>query len=171
MTHRRETARLSRQNSHRKATVESLVRHLLMKNRIRTTQPKAHVASRLMDHLITLGKKGEKNLSANRALFRYLKDRQLVYRLVHTVSPLFKDRRGGYTRIIKLIARKGDRAPMAILELVEFPFEEAKKESRPSKTEAESAPIQEKESVQEKAAQQEDKGSFLSGLKKFFRKR
>lgn len=168
MRHRVETARLNRQNSHRKATLKSLARSLLEKNRIRTTLPKAHEASRLMDHLIQLGKRGD--LAAHRAVAGYLGDRELVHRLFSTVAPLFKNRNGGYTRIVKLVSRQGDRAPMALLELVEFPMDESK-EKVSGKAEKEPATVKEKEIAKEETSSEEGGKSFLSGLKKFFQKK
>ncbi len=154
MRHRVQRSRLNRQNSHRKATVNSLVRSLVLRNRIQTTLPKAQVAARRADRLMTFGKRGD--VAAQRMAFQSLQSRELVHRLIHVLAPLFKERKGGYTRIIKLMPRKGDAAPMALLEWVEFPLEEVKKAPEA----VEKAGEKEKQSV-------EGKPSFLKGLKKF----
>ena len=156
MRHRVQRSRLNRQNSHRKATVNSLVRSLVLRNRIQTTLPKAAVASRLANRLMTLGKRGD--VSAQRMAFESLQSRELVHRLIHLLAPLFKCRQGGYTRIIKLMPRKGDAAPMALLEWVEFPLEE-----KPS---VETKEAKEKKEVTKEVAV-EEKPSFFKSLKKF----
>ena len=161
MRHRVQHSRLNRQNSHRKATVHGLLRHLVLRNRIQTTQPKARVVARLANHLITVGKKGD--VSAQRRAFSYLQSRQLVYRLIHSLVPLFKSRQGGYTRIVKLVPRKGDAADLAQLEWVEFPLEEIKKAPATSGIKEQPA-----EAKKEEVEAEQGKRSFLKGLRKFF---
>ena len=117
MRHNRRTLRLGRNFSKRKALLENLVGSLLTYQEIHTTLPKAKAAKRLADHLITLGKDG--SLSAKRQVFSYLQDHQLTSKVFREVAPRFKDRKGGYTRILQLARRKGDGATLAILELTE----------------------------------------------------
>ena len=93
--------------------VSSLLRHQLIK----TTVHKAKAAQRLADRMITLGK--DDSLAARRRVFSYLQDHELTSKIFSDVAPRFKDRKGGYTRIMRLQRRKGDGAEMAILELTE----------------------------------------------------
>ena len=109
--------RLSRNSSLRKATLRDLARATLIRQRICTTQAKAKEARKLVDKLITLGKKG--TLAAKRRAFSILSDHKIVSDLFVKTSPRFKNRVGGYTRIIKLGNRRGDNAALAYLELTE----------------------------------------------------
>ena len=109
--------RLSRNSTLRKATVRDLAKATLIAQRICTTEAKAKEARKLVDKLITLGKKG--TLAAKRRAFSILTDHKLVSDLFAKTSPRFKNRIGGYTRIIKLGTRRGDNAALAYLELTE----------------------------------------------------
>ncbi|MEI8012044.1 MAG: 50S ribosomal protein L17 [Candidatus Omnitrophota bacterium] len=104
----------------REATVRDLVKAVLINFTIRTTKVKAGEARKLVDRMITLGKNN--TLAAKRRAFAILCDHGLVSDLFNKVAPLFVNRHGGYTRIIKLaINRQGDNAEMVILELTEKP--------------------------------------------------
>ena len=109
--------RLSRNSSLRKATVRDLAKATLVAQRICTTEARAKEARKLVDKLITLGKKG--TLDAKRRAFSILTDHKVVSDLFVKTSPRFKNRVGGYTRIIKLGTRRGDNAALAYLELTE----------------------------------------------------
>ena len=110
--------RLSRNQSLRKATVRDLAKATLIQQRIRTTKAKAKEARKLVDRLITLGKKG--SLAGRRKAFSILCDHHLVSQLFNKTAPLFKQRLGGYTRIIPISARRmGDNAELVYLELTE----------------------------------------------------
>lgn len=109
--------RLSRNSSLRKATVRDIAKATLIQQRICTTEAKAKEARKLVDQLITLGKKGR--LSDRRRAFAILCDHQLVSDLFSRTSPRFKNRVGGYTRIIRLGRRRGDNAALVFLELTE----------------------------------------------------
>ncbi|UCH12805.1 MAG: 50S ribosomal protein L17 [Candidatus Omnitrophota bacterium] len=137
MRHGKLNKRFGRNKSARKELIRSLARNALIYSRIKTTLPKAKEASRLLDKLISLGKK--ETLQARRAAFDMLQDRSLVSRLVKDIAPLFKDRNGGYTRIIQLNSRHGDGTQMAILELVEKLKEEPKPKKK-VKAKAKEAP-------------------------------
>lgn len=101
----------------RKATVRDLAKATLIQQRICTTEAKAKEARKLVDKLITLGKKG--TLADKRRAFAILCDHGIVSDLFTKTSPRFKDRAGGYTRIIHLGNRRGDNAQLALLELTE----------------------------------------------------
>lgn len=97
--------------------LENLVTSLLHHQEIKTTLQKAKAAQRLAERVITLGKKD--TLTARRQAFSYLQDRTVTSKLFKEVAPRFKDRKGGYTRILHLDRRKGDGAQLALLELTE----------------------------------------------------
>lgn len=117
MRHGMAGNRFSRNSSLRKATVRDLAKATLVAQRICTTEAKAKEARKLVDKLITLGKKG--TLSAKRRAFAILCDHKIVSDLFSMTSPRFRNRIGGYTRIIKLGTRRGDNAALAYLELTE----------------------------------------------------
>jgi large subunit ribosomal protein L17 len=109
--------KLGRNQSLRKATVRDIAKATLIQERICTTKAKAKEARKLVDRLITLGKKG--TLAGRRKAFAILCDHTLVSRLFTTTAPRFTTRAGGYTRIIPLANRRGDNAELAYLELTE----------------------------------------------------
>ena len=115
----RHSVRFGRQRSHYKATLKALVSGLIIHKSISTTKVKAKEASRLADKLITLGK--EKTVTNQRKAYSILCDRKLVAVLFNELAPLFKERKGGYTRVMLVENRRGDNAQMAILEFVEKP--------------------------------------------------
>ena len=117
MRHKISGNRLNRNMSLRKATIRDIAKAALIHQRICTTKPKAKEARKLVDKLITLGKKGR--LADKRAAFAILCDHGLVSDLFVKTAPRFKDRSGGYTRIITLGKRRGDDAQMVFLELTE----------------------------------------------------
>ena len=109
--------KLSRNQELRKVTVRDLAKATLIEERICTTKAKAKEARKLVDKLITLGKNGQ--LADKRRAFAILCDHQLVSDLFNKTSPRFKNRIGGYTRIILLGTRRGDNAQLVLLELTE----------------------------------------------------
>lgn len=117
MRHAKAGNRLSRNQSLRKATLRDLARATLVQERICTTRAKAKEARKLIDKLITLGKKD--TLAARRRAFAILCDHHLVTQLFTQTAPRFKARAGGYTRIIAYTKRIGDNASLAFLELTE----------------------------------------------------
>lgn len=117
MRHKVKTDRFGRFSSYRKATLKSLVNSLLIHQRIITTKAKAKSARRLVERIITLGKKN--TLSARRRAFSLLCDHNLVKTLFDQIAPKFKDINGGYTRIILYRNRRGDNAQLVILELTQ----------------------------------------------------
>lgn len=118
MRHRKAGRRLGRTTSHRKAMVRNMVTSLLDQERIVTTTPKAKEVRRVADKMITLAKRGD--LHARRQAYSFIQDKTVVAKLFNELGPEYKERAGGYTRIIQTGNRIGDAAPMAILELVNF---------------------------------------------------
>lgn len=116
MRHRNSGRNLSRTSSHRKAMFKNMMVSLLRHEMIKTTVPKAKELRRFMEPLITLAK--EDTLHARRLAFTRLRDREIVLKLFNDIAPHFKTRPGGYLRILKCDFRKGDNAPMAVVELV-----------------------------------------------------
>ena len=117
MRHNRQTRRLGRNHSERKALLENLVTSLLTYQQIKTTVQKAKAAQQLADHVITLGKTD--TLASHRQVFSFLQNHELTSKLFKEVAPRFKNRQGGYTRVLYLDRRKGDGAQLALLELTE----------------------------------------------------
>ncbi len=117
MRHKVSGNRLSRNQSLRAATLRDLAKATLLQERICTTRAKAKEGRRLVEQLITLGKKD--TLNARRKAFSILCDRDLVVALFKETAPRFKSRQGGYTRIIPYGKRDGDNADMVFLELTE----------------------------------------------------
>ena len=117
MRHRIAGNRLGRNSSLRKATVRDIAKATLTHQRVCTTKMKAKEARKLVERLITLGKKD--TLAAKRKAFSILCDHSLVSNLFHKIAGRFKNRMGGYTRIIPLSIRRGDNAYLVYLELTE----------------------------------------------------
>ena len=117
MRHAVSGNKLGRNSSWRKATVRDIAKATLIRQRICTTKAKAKEARKLVDRLITLGKKG--TLAHRRKAFSILNDHQLVSQLFNKTAPRFQKRKGGYTRIIPLSFRRGDNAQLVYLELTE----------------------------------------------------
>ena len=117
MRHRKRTAKLGRTGSHRNAMLANLVCSLIKHKRVRTTLAKAKAARSVAEKMVTLGKSGtihDRRLAAAR-----LHQEDAVKILFNEIAPASKDRRGGYTRIVKLLRRQGDAAEEAILEWVD----------------------------------------------------
>ena len=108
--------KLGRDSAHRKAMLRNLVTDLLREGRIQTTEHRAKEARRQAEKMITLGKRGD--LHARRQAMAYMMDETVVKTLFDEIAPKYSERKGGYTRIMKLGPRRGDGAPMAIIELV-----------------------------------------------------
>jgi large subunit ribosomal protein L17 len=108
--------RLGGSSSHQKALLANLATSLFEHGRIKTTEPKARALRPYAEKLITHAKKG--TLHNRREVMKKIRDKDIVHVLFAEIGPFFADREGGYTRIIKVEARKGDNAPMAVIELV-----------------------------------------------------
>ena len=116
MRHLKSGRQLSRNSSHRWALMRNLITALLREEKIKTTDPKAKELRRWVDRVITLGKRGD--LHARRQAAAIIFDKAVVIKLFVSIGPRFKDRPGGFTRIIKLGIRHGDAAQIALIELV-----------------------------------------------------
>jgi large subunit ribosomal protein L17 len=108
--------RLGGSSSHQKAMLANLATSLFEHGRIKTTEPKARALRPYAEKLITHAKKG--TLHNRREVLKKLRDKDVVHTLFAEIGPFYADRNGGYTRIIKVEARQGDNAPMAVIELV-----------------------------------------------------
>lgn len=108
--------RLGGSSSHQKAILANLATSLFEHGRIKTTEPKARALRPYAEKLITHAKKG--TLHNRREVMKKIRDKDVVHTLFAEIGPFFADREGGYTRIIKVEPRKGDNAPMAVIELV-----------------------------------------------------
>lgn len=140
MRHRKRTIKLGRTSSHRDAMMANMVCSLIASKRIKTTLPKARVVRSLAEKMVTLGKAG--TLAARRRAISTLKSTEAVKTLFGSIAPGFQDRKGGYTRILKLGKRASDSSEMALLEFVNYELpkppvkedEAGKKKAKPAKT-------------------------------------
>jgi len=119
MRHRHSGRQLNRNSSHRKAMFQNMVNSLFKHELIKTTLPKAKELRRFAEPLITLGK--EDSVANRRLAFSRMRDKDMVGKLFTDLSPRYKERPGGYLRIMKCGFRPGDAAPMAYVELVDRP--------------------------------------------------
>ena len=147
MRHRKAFNKLNRTASHRKATLTNLATQLFMHKKIQTTTVKAKATRPVAERLITFAKSG--TLHARRQVLRTIRDKQVVKELFDEIAPVYAERNGGYTRIVKLGLRQGDGAEVAYLELVDF--EGVRKEKKEKKK-----PEKEKGKHAEKAVDQEE---------------
>ncbi len=108
--------KLGRPSAHRNLMLRNLVLSLVMNGRIETTETRAKEARKFADKMITLAKRGD--VHARRQVFSFLGQKEAVSKLFDEIAPNYADRNGGYTRILKTGPRRGDAAPMAIIELV-----------------------------------------------------
>jgi large subunit ribosomal protein L17 len=123
MRHRKSGRRLGRNSSHRKAMFRNMAASMLRHETIRTTLPKAKELRRVVEPLITLAK--EDSVANRRLAFDRLRDKEVVGKLFSEIGPRFKQRPGGYLRILKTAPRPGDSAPMAIVMLTDQAPEQA----------------------------------------------
>jgi large subunit ribosomal protein L17 len=117
MRHGNSHRKLNRTHEHRKAMFSNMVCSLIEHEQIKTTLPKAKELKRIADKYVSIGKKG--NLHSRRIAYSRLKQDAAVKKLFDTLAPRYKDRNGGYTRVIRAGFRYGDMAPMAVIEFVE----------------------------------------------------
>ncbi len=140
MRHLNQGRKLNRTSAHRKALFKNLVLALIHHERIQTTDAKAKEMRRFADRMVTLGKQGD--LPAHRRAFAFLQSHEAVKKLFDEIAPRFKDRNGGYTRVIKFGVRRGDAAPISVIEFTGNEERSAAKKPRKKsakKTEEQSA--------------------------------
>ena len=181
MRHQRRTKRFNRNPKERQAMLENIVGSLMRYQTIQTTIQKAKAAQRLADKVITLGKKD--SLAARRQVFSYLQDHELTSKIFKEVAPRFKNRVGGYTRILHLQTRKGDGAQMALLELTEkeIKLKQTKKkekahdhkhphaDEKPKSETTKPAKPDQAHPKHGESKHDKQKGGFFNNLGKFFR--
>lgn len=129
MRHLNSGRKLNRTSSHRKALFKNMVLALIRHERIKTTDPKAKELRRIADRMVTLGKQGD--LAARRRAFAFMQSHDAVKKLFDEIAPRFKERNGGYTRVIKFGNRRGDAAMLSIIEFTGN--EEQTKSKKPKK--------------------------------------
>ncbi len=141
MRHNKSGRRLGRNSSHRSAMMHNMVTSLIDHEKITTTDARAKELRKLVDRLITLGKRGD--LHARRQVLAIIRDRKVVAKLFDQIGPRYKDRPGGYTRIYKLGSRFGDNASLSQIELVEEDFTPKPRKKAQGPTEPQSIPVKE----------------------------
>ncbi len=186
MRHQRLRRKLGVKSQHRRALLRNLVKALVLRKRIRTTLAKAKEASAFADKMLTLAKRGD--LHARRLLIAELGCKNSAASMIKDIAPHFKERQGGYTRVLRLMPRPGDNSQMALLEftaIIAAPEKpktaKPKKAKTPAKPEAETAKTEAPKSKKTSAAAEqvektaedkkdaEKKGGFLGSLRKFLK--
>jgi large subunit ribosomal protein L17 len=137
MYHGRAKRRFNRTVEHRKAMFANMCQALIKHEQIVTTLPKAKDLRPVVEKLVTLGKRGD--LHARRQAISQIKDVVLVRKLFDVLGPRYKDRNGGYTRVLKAGFRFGDNAPMAVIEFVDRDVDAKGKDSGPAQNDGEAA--------------------------------
>jgi len=131
MRHRKRGRKLNRTPAHKKAMLRNMVTTLIELEKLETTDAKAKEVRSLAEKMVTLGKRGPEDLAARRQAIRVVRSKKAVAKLFDELGPRFEDRPGGYTRIIKVEERRGDGAPLSIIQFVDEPvtFKERKPRS------------------------------------------
>ena len=164
MRHYKKGRKLGTDWSHTKAMKRSLVSALFLNDRIKTVEARAKEIRPDVDKVITWAKRGD--LHSRRLAIAYLNDKELVREIFEKVEQgMFKDRPGGYTRIMKLGNRKGDNAPMVIMELVTEPVAAKKADEKPAKKAAKKAAPKKVEKAEKSEELAEDLGFEEDGTK------
>ncbi len=129
MRHRKDHRKLNRTPSHRKAMLANLVTSLLEHEEVRTTDARAKEVRRVAERMITLGKRG--TLHARRQALKTIRSREVAAKVFDSLAERYRERPGGYTRIMKLGSRVGDNAPISLVQLIpgDKPTQEAAKRS------------------------------------------
>jgi large subunit ribosomal protein L17 len=167
MRHRKKSVRFSRSRAQKKALVKSLLRALIINERISTTTARAKYLRAEADRLVTWAKRD--SLANRRLAYRILGDHSLVKRLFDDIGPRYKDVSGGYTRSFRLNNRRGDGASVSLIELTKIVKKEKALKKKSRENEAKKTPKEE-----EKAAiplkEAKPKKGFISGVRKIFKK-
>jgi large subunit ribosomal protein L17 len=159
MRHRVRSRKLGRSNSHRKAMYRNMVTSLLEHERIETTDAKAKEVRRIAEKMITLGKRG--GIHARRQALRVIRSRDVAAKVFDELADRFREREGGYTRVLKIGIRRGDAAALSLVQLLE-PDAPAAGDKTDSKKGAKKKAAKKKA----KAAKDEDEGSKKKATKK-----
>lgn len=167
MRHKKKLDKLSRSNSQRKALVRSLVKNLIIYERIKTTVRRSKVVAAEVEALINRAKKND--LHSRRMAYSFLQNHQLVKKLFEEIAPRFKNINGGFTRRLKLGFRKGDGTEMSLVEFTAFKSEPTKKEGKTKNKITD----KNKENVSKESDEKskESKKGLREGLKGIFKKR
>jgi large subunit ribosomal protein L17 len=153
MRHAKRVKKLGRTKSHRKAMLANMAASLLTYQVIKTTETKAKEVRKLAEKLISLAKRGD--LHAHRQVYDVIKDRKLVKKLFDEIAPKFADREGGYTRVSKLGQRRGDGAPVSVVELLLERAPKEGKKGKKGKDEKKAKPAEAKEAKPKKEKKKE----------------
>jgi large subunit ribosomal protein L17 len=161
MRHQKKTLKLGLTAAHRKALLANQVCSLIEHQRIKTTLAKAKAVRPLAEKMVTLGKKG--SLHARRTALAVLRQKGAVKKLFEDIAPRSADRNGGYTRIVKLGARKSDSAPVAFIEWVDAPLvmDEPVLEDTGKKTKAAKTPAAETDKKVERKSKKKEAAEVL----------
>lgn len=161
MRHQKKTLKLGLTAAHRKALLANQVCSLIEHQRIKTTLAKAKAVRPLAEKMVTLGKKG--SLHARRTALAVLRQKGAVKKLFEDIAPRSADRNGGYTRIVKLGARKSDSAPVAFIEWVDAPLvvDEPVLDETGKKTKAAKTPAPETEKKAERKSKKKEAAEVL----------
>jgi large subunit ribosomal protein L17 len=163
MRHQLSGRKLNRTKSHRQALFSNMSVSLIMHEQIKTTLPKAKELRPIVEKLITMGKNG--SLHQRRLLISKLKDAGVANKVMTTLAERYKDRQGGYIRILKAGFRYGDAAPMAIIELVDREIVQAPQTIETELGEIKAAPAKAKKVAKPAAAKSSVKDSVKSSVK------
>lgn len=155
MRHGKAGKKFGRTSAHRAAMFRNMVTSLLGHERIVTTEVKAKEIARQAEKMITLGKRGD--LHARRQTVAFVRTNEVIKKLFTVYAERYKNRQGGYTRVLKLEPRPGDNAPMAVVELVDRPVAESKEKSTKAKEKAKKESKEKAPKSGEKAAGKEVK--------------
>lgn len=166
MRHNRDEKRFDRTFGHLRCMLANMTNDLITAGRIKTTTPRAKVLRRYAERMITLGKDG--TLSARRRAMSFMRSKLAVTKLFDDIAPKYKERNGGYTRILKIGVRPGDAAPMSIIELVESAQAAATgtKAVKPARKAAAKAPAKKKPEAPKKAAAKKEPAAKEGAAKK-----
>lgn len=154
MRHKKAGRKYSRTREHRIAMFRNLLMNLIRYSRIQTTEAKAKGLKRIADRVVSLARTN--SLVNIRKVEYFVSDKELIKKLFTEIGPKFANKKGGYTRIYKVGVRKGDAAPLAI---IEFAFEEQKKAPKKTSKKSIKKPKKEEEKTNEIAKAKADKGS------------
>ncbi len=159
MRHRKAGKKLGRDSSHRKAMLRNMVTSLFRYEQLETTDAKAKQLRPVAEKMITLAKRGD--LHARRQALAYIRDKAITHRLFEDLKDRYLDRQGGYVRIIKKGNRKGDGAPVSVIQLL--PAEEGKKKSKKKGRTPKSAGTAEPKKKKESKPKEEEKRDLKKG--------